>query len=227
MEYQSFPYLMRQHTNIWQALHTAPDPELGSSRRRRAQSGGRDNLKLICLADLSDSQGGIVRFWPGVDTLDNAFRGNTYKFPVSRGGTVSLLSHIDKVGRLIIICLKSRIHRWCRNVKKVVSALHSRRFSLAGLPVCTHGRQTWVMGRQMWVSSFTRREECSRREPTLERFTTLRTALRQGVNRGTPFATVSAIGRPEYILRKERKQSYVTCSVGCCGPHACACRCAG
>ena len=35
--YQSFPYLMRQHTDLWQALHTAPDPELGSSRRRRAR----------------------------------------------------------------------------------------------------------------------------------------------------------------------------------------------
>jgi DNA replication protein DnaC len=30
-------YRMRQHTDLWQALHTAPDPESGSSRRRRTR----------------------------------------------------------------------------------------------------------------------------------------------------------------------------------------------
>ena len=30
-------YRMRQHTDLWQALHTAPDPEPSSSRRRRAR----------------------------------------------------------------------------------------------------------------------------------------------------------------------------------------------
>jgi DNA replication protein DnaC len=30
-------YRMRQHTDLWQALHTAPDPEPSTSRRRRAR----------------------------------------------------------------------------------------------------------------------------------------------------------------------------------------------
>jgi DNA replication protein DnaC len=30
-------YRMRQHTDLWQALHTPPDPEPSSSRRRRAR----------------------------------------------------------------------------------------------------------------------------------------------------------------------------------------------
>ena len=28
-------YRMRQHTELWQALHTTPDPDAGSPRRRR------------------------------------------------------------------------------------------------------------------------------------------------------------------------------------------------
>ena len=42
-------YRMRQHTELWQALHTTPDPEAGPQRRRRPRSGGRGDLRLVPL----------------------------------------------------------------------------------------------------------------------------------------------------------------------------------
>ena len=39
-------YRMRQHTELWQALHTTPDPD-GRPASTPCSSGGRDDLRLV------------------------------------------------------------------------------------------------------------------------------------------------------------------------------------
>ena len=40
-------YRMRQHTELWQALHTAQDPEPARQPPPARSSGGRDDLRLV------------------------------------------------------------------------------------------------------------------------------------------------------------------------------------
>ena len=40
-------YRMRQHTELWQALHASPEPEASASRRPPPPSGGPDDLRLV------------------------------------------------------------------------------------------------------------------------------------------------------------------------------------
>ena len=51
---------MRQHTELWQTLHAAQDPE--------PASGGGDALRLAPSVDLSDLQAEELSLSPGVDS---------------------------------------------------------------------------------------------------------------------------------------------------------------
>ena len=57
-------YRMRQHTELWQAVHTTPDPARADAApvRRSRRTEGSSPRRTIRF-----STGGSVRFWPGVD----------------------------------------------------------------------------------------------------------------------------------------------------------------
>jgi len=66
-----YSYRMRQHTDLWHALHT-PDPEPPSNRRRRPRQEAETNWGSSPRRTVRFSTGGIVRFWLGVDKSNDA-----------------------------------------------------------------------------------------------------------------------------------------------------------